>query len=292
MFKGAIVALITPFDRHGNVNYEKLEELIDFHIENGTNGILLLGTTGENPTINLEERKDIVDRAIAHAKGKVPIIVGTGTNSTIKTIELTKYAENSKADAALVITPYYNKPTQEGLFCHFEAVANKTKLPVIIYNVPSRTGINILPETVARLSKIKNIVAIKEASGDVNQVSEIHRLCGDNLTVLSGDDALTLPIMAVGGKGVISVTANVAPAKIVSLTNAWLKGDTEKALTIHEELTDLHNAMFIETNPLPAKNALNLMGMDVGAFRLPLVDMKPGNVERLKVVLKKYKLVH
>ena len=272
MFKGSIVALITPFDRHGNVNNEKLIELIDFHIENGTNGILLLGTTGENPTLSLEERKDMVDKAIEYAKGKIPIIVGTGSNSTIETIKLTKFAENSGADAALVITPYYNKPTQDGLYAHFEAVANKTKLPVIIYNVPSRTGINILPETVAKLAEIDNIIAIKEASGDINQISDVHRLCGDKLTVLSGDDGMTLPIMAVGGMGVISVTANVAPKKVADLTKAWLDDDTAKALKLHEELTDLNNAMFIETNPLPAKNTLNLMGMDVGGFRLPLVD--------------------
>ena len=233
----------------------------------------------------------MVDKAIEYAKGKIPIIVGTGSNSTIETIKLTKYAENSNADAALVITPYYNKPTQDGLYAHFEAVTNKTNLPIIIYNVPSRTGINILPETVARLSKIDNIVAIKEASGDINQVSDVHRLCGDKLTVLSGDDGMTLPIMAVGGQGVISVTANVAPQKVADLTKTWLDGDTAKALKLHEELTDLNNAMFIETNPLPAKNTLNLMGMDVGGFRLPLVDMKPENLEKLKKVLKEYSLI-
>jgi len=240
MFKGSIVALITPFDRHGNVCHDKIAELIDFHSENGTRGILLLGTTGENPTLSLEERKDMVDKAIAHARGKIQIIVGTGSNATIETIKLTKFAEISGADAALVITPYYNKPTQDGLEAHFKAVAAKTKLPIIIYNVPSRTGVNILPETVLKLSKIDNIVAIKEASGDISQISDIHRLCGEKFTILSGDDGMTLPIMAVGGKGVISVTANVAPRKVADLTNAWLEGNHSKALKLHEELITLH----------------------------------------------------
>ncbi len=291
MLKGSIVALITPFDRHGNVNYEKLKELADFHIQSGTNALLLLGTTGENPTLSLEERLEITDTVIKHVNGRIPVIVGTGTNSTVKSVELTKHAEKSGADAALVITPYYNKPTQKGLKKHFETVAAKTDLPVIIYNVPSRTGVNILPETVAELSKIKNIVAVKEASGNVLQVSEIHRLCDEDFVILSGDDALTLPIMMLGGKGVISVTANIAPRLIADLTEEILAGNHKKALQLHERLLPLHDSMFIETNPLPVKTALNFMGMNVGNFRLPLVEMQSANKEKLKNVLNQFKLL-
>lgn len=291
MFKGSIVALVTPFDRHGNVHYDKIKELIDFHIEKGTSAVLVLGTTGENPTLTSQERKDIIEVAVKHANGRIKIIAGTGTNSTIKSIEFTKFAEKAGADGALVITPYYNKPTQEGLYQHFYTIVEKTSIPIIIYNVPGRTGVNITPETVARLAELDNIVAIKEASGNLDQISEIHRLCGEKITILSGDDSLTLPIMSLGGKGVISVTANIIPRKMADLVQYWESGDFQKALQLHEELLPIHRAMFIETNPLPVKTAMNLLGMEVGGFRLPLVEMKKDNIQRLKDILLRNKIL-
>lgn len=285
-FSGSIVALITPFDKHGNVNYEKLKELIDFQINNGTSAILVLGTTGENPTLTLEERGEIIRVTVEHVNKRVPVIAGTGTNSTLKTIELTKMAEHAGVDGALIITPYYNKPTQQGMIEHFSTVAAKTSLPIMIYNVPGRTGTNILPETLARLAEIDNIVAVKEASGNVVQISEIHRLCGEKLDILSGDDPLTLPILAVGGIGVVSVTANILPDKVSRMVKYWQEGNFAEALALHEYLLPIHQAMFIESNPLPVKTAMNLMGMNVGGFRLPLVEMQPANVEKLASLLK------
>jgi 4-hydroxy-tetrahydrodipicolinate synthase len=257
-------------------------------VENGTSAVVVLGTTGENPTLNLEERKDIIEIAVHHANGRIKIIAGTGTNSTLKTIELTKMAERIGADGTLVITPYYNKPTQEGLYQHFYSIATKTEIPIVIYNVPGRTGVNILPQTLARLADLKNIVAVKEASGNLVQISEIHRLCGDKIDILSGDDPLTLPMLSIGAKGVISVTANILPGKVAEMIRFWDEGKTEEAMKLHEELLPVHQAMFIETNPLPVKTAMNLMGMEVGGFRLPMVEMQEQNVIKLQTILKKH----
>lgn len=288
MFKGSIVALVTPF-ANGKVDTRQIEKLVEFHLANKTNGISPVGTTGEAPTLSHEEKEEVIRTVIRAVRGKVPVIAGTGTNDTKTTIEYTRMAKDLKADAALVVTPYYNKPTQEGLFRHYEAVAKSVDIPIVVYNVPGRTSVNLLPETLARMSKIKNIVAVKEASGDLEQVYRIRALC--DITVLSGDDALTYPVLSMGGKGVISVAANVIPGPMSELCEAYEKGNTARAKELHAQYLELMNALFIETNPIPVKTALQFMGMNNGEFRLPLCEMAPANAEKLKAVMKKYKLV-
>ncbi len=286
MFQGSFVALITPF-KDGEIDEEKLRELVEFQIENRTNGILPCGCTGEAATLTHEEQKRIIKIVVETVNKRVSVLAGTGSNSTAEACNLTKYAKEIGADAALIITPYYNKPTPEGQFRHY-AKLSEIGIPIILYNVPSRTGISMLPETVARLSKIENIVAIKEASGSLEQTSKILSLC--DFTVLSGDDSLTLPIMSVGGKGVVSVAANIVPAEVAQLTSAFLSGDFQKAKEVHYKLLSLCKAMFIETNPIPLKTAMKLMGRLNGELRLPLCEMQPNNQERLKRVLEKYNL--
>lgn len=290
MFKGSIVAIVTPFKK-GKVDEKALGDLIDWHIKQGTNAIVPCGTTGESATLDYKEHDRVIEFTVKAVNRRVPVIAGTGANATDETIMITKHAKKSGADGALLVSPYYNKPTQEGLYRHYKAVADAVKIPIVLYNVPGRTAVNMLPSTVARLAEVKNIVALKEATGDMKQASEIIRLCGDRITLLSGDDFTTLPLLALGGKGTISVTANVMPKLVSQMCALWEQGKFEEARKIHFQLEPLNAAMFIETNPIPVKTALAMMGKIKEEFRLPLCEMAPGNKEKLRSVLKSYKLV-
>jgi len=290
MFKGSTVAIVTPFKK-GKVDEKALGDLIEWQIAQGTNAIVPCGTTGESATLDYKEHYRVIDFTVKTVNKRVPVIAGTGANSTDETVEITLHAKKSGADAALLVSPYYNKPTQEGLYRHYKTVAEKVDIPIVLYNVPGRTAVNILPSTVARLAEIKNIVAIKEATGDMKQVSEVLRLCGDRITVISGDDFTTLPLLALGGKGVISVSANVAPRAVSQMCFFWMKGQYDKARAIHFKLEPLNTAMFIETNPIPVKTALALMGKIQEEFRLPLCEMAPANKEKLRKVLADLKLI-
>ena len=290
MFQGSFVALVTPF-KNGKIDEDALKNLIEFQVANGTNGIVPCGTTGEAATLSIEEHNQVIDIAVGTVNGRIPVIAGTGSNSTKEAIKMTIHAKETGANAALLITPYYNKPTQEGLYQHFKKIAGDVDIPIIVYNVPGRTSVNMLPATTARLSEIKNIVGIKEASGSLQQVSETIKLCGENFSVISGDDANTLPIMSVGGKGVISVTANIAPDKIAALCKACLDENFSEARKLHYELLDLNIGMFIETSPGPVKTALFLMGKVTDEVRLPLASMNNSNLSTLKSLLKKSGLV-
>ncbi len=289
--KGAIVAIITPF-KDGQVDEQGLRNLIEWHIKAGTHCIVPCGTTGESATLSHEEHMRVVEITIDQVRGRVPVIAGTGSNSTEETIMLTKHAKKAGADAALVITPYYNKPSQEGLYQHFMAVAKECKFPMILYNVPGRTGVNMLPQTVARCAKNRYVIGIKEATGSLKQVSDVIRFCPRNFIVLSGDDFTAFPTLAIGGKGVISVCSNVMPKEMANMMNYFFKGDIEKARKLHFKLFPLFEALFFETNPVPAKTALALMGkIDSDEVRLPLAAMSEANKERLMDVLKSLKLV-
>ena len=290
MFKGSMVAIVTPF-KNGKLDEKALGDLIEFQIKNGTDVIVPCGTTGESATLSHEEHHRVVEFTVQTVKKRVPVMAGAGSNSTSETMELTKYAKKAGADGVLLITPYYNKPTQEGLYRHFKTVAESTDIPIVLYNVPGRTSVNMLPATVARLREIKNIVGIKEATGDLKQISEILRLCGKDFDVLSGDDFTTLPMLAIGGVGAISVTANGAPGDCAALFDAFFAGKMEEARKFHFKLEPLHSAMFIETNPIPAKTALALMGKIGEEFRLPLCPMADANKEKLKKALKDYGLL-
>jgi 4-hydroxy-tetrahydrodipicolinate synthase len=290
MFKGSIVAIVTPF-KNGKIDENALGDLIEWHIRQGTSAIVPCGTTGESATLDYEEHYRVIRFTVETVRKRVPVIAGTGANATDETIMITKEAKKSGADAALVVAPYYNKPTQEGLYRHYRAVAEAAKMPLVLYNVPGRTAVNMLPSTVARLAEINNIVGLKEATGDMKQVSEVIRLCGNKITVLSGDDFTTLPLMALGGKGVISVTANVAPKLVSQMCSFWEKGKFDEARKLHYKLEPLNASMFIETNPIPVKTALALMGKIREEFRLPLCEMAPANREKLKKVLQELKLV-
>ena len=290
MFSGAMVAIVTPFS-NGKVDEEAFRRLINFQIENGTQAIIPCGTTGESATFSHEEHKHVVEFTIKEVNGRVPVIAGTGSNSTAEAIQMTKHAKEAGADAALMICPYYNKPTQEGLYQHFKAVAEAVPMPIIMYNIMARTGVNMVPETVARLAGIDNIVGTKEASGNLQQMTEIIELCGPDFDVISGDDPLTLPLMAVGGTGVISVASNVAPGKVLEMTSAFLNGDLAKARELNLSLQPLFRALFLETNPIPVKMALGFMGMIDPEMRLPLYPMGPANTEKLKKVLADYGLL-
>jgi len=290
MFKGSIVALITPF-KEGEVDYAALGKLIDFHIKHGTDAVLVCGTTGESPTLTFEEHDRVVEFAVRHADGRIKVIAGTGANATHEAIHLTAHAKEVGADAALLVVPYYNKPTQEGLYRHFAAVAEEVDIPIILYNIPSRTGVEISVETVYRLaSEYPNIVGSKESTPNMDRISEIKRRLGDSFTVLSGDDSLTLPMMALGAGGVVSVAANLVPAEIKALTDSALRGDFSRAREIHYHLYRLFKALFLETNPIPVKTACWLLGMCEKEFRLPLAEMNPENERKLREVLKDYGL--
>jgi 4-hydroxy-tetrahydrodipicolinate synthase len=290
MFKGSIVAIVTPF-KNGKVDQKALGDLIEWHIKEGTNAIVPCGTTGESATLDYNEHHRVIRFTVEAVNKRVPVIAGTGANATDETIMITREAKKSGADGALLVSPYYNKPTQEGIYRHYEAVAEAVKIPIVLYNVPGRTASNILPSTVARLAEIRNIVAIKEATGDMKQVSEVIRLCGDRITVLSGDDFTTFTLLALGGKGAISVSANVAPKLVSKMFAAWEKGNIQQARKIHYQLEPLNAAMFYETNPIPAKTALAMMKKIKEEFRLPLCEMAPANREKLKKTLKSLKLI-
>jgi 4-hydroxy-tetrahydrodipicolinate synthase len=290
MFKGSMVAVVTPF-KNGKVDEKALGDLIEFHIKSGTDVIVPCGTTGESATLSHEEHHRVVEFTVKAVNKRIPVIAGAGSNSTSETLELTGYAKKAGADGVLLITPYYNKPTQEGLFRHFSTIADSTDLPIVLYNVPGRTSVNMLPATVARLREKKNIVGIKEATGDMKQVSEVIRLCGRDFDVISGDDFTTLPLLALGGVGAISVTANIAPADCAALFDAYFAGELDAALKFHYKLEPLHGPLFIETNPIPVKTALAMMGKINEEFRLPLCPMADANKEKLKKALKDYGLL-
>lgn len=290
MFRGSCVAIVTPH-RKGEVDYDALKKLVNWHIESGTDCIVPCGCTGEAATLSADEHKKVIKTVIREVDGRCKVMAGAGSNSTRETIELTEFAKKAGSDGVLLITPYYNKPTQEGLFKHYEKVALSVDIPICLYNVPGRTGVNMEPKTVARLSELDNIVAIKEASGSVSQGAEVIRLCKDKITLLSGDDSLTYPLMALGGKGVVSVAANIIPAKMHALCDLFLKGEREEALKIHYKYLPLMDALFIETNPGPVKEALALMGRISPELRLPLVNISAVSKEKLQGVLSEYNLL-
>lgn len=291
MITGSLVALVTPMLPDGSLDLPAFRTLIDWHIGQGTDGLVIVGTTGESPTVNTEEHCLLIRVAVEQAAGRVPVIAGTGANSTSEAIELTECAKQAGATAGLSVAPYYNKPTQEGLFQHFVAVARAVELPVVLYNVPGRTAVNLLPETVARLAKIPGIVGIKEATGSLQQVSKTLELCGPEFAVLSGDDFTTLPLLAVGGVGAISVTANIIPGDMKRMIEAFRKGDLEQARRIHYHSWPLHEAMFLETNPIPVKAALAMMGKVGWDLRLPLTPLSDPCREKLQKALRNYGLL-
>jgi 4-hydroxy-tetrahydrodipicolinate synthase len=290
MFEGSIVALITPF-KGGEVDYQALENLIEFHINNHTDAILVCGTTGESPTLTFEEHEKVIEEAVKIARGRIKVIAGTGANATHEAIELSTHAQRVGADACLLVVPYYNKPTQEGLYRHFKAIAEEVSIPIILYNIPSRTGVEIAPETIYRLAKEhENIIGSKESTPNMDRISELKRLLGDNFTILSGDDSLTLPMMALGARGVISVANNIMPREVKQMVDYALKGDFKGAREMHYYLYELFKVLFIETNPIPVKTACWALGMCEKEFRLPMCEMKPENERKLIGVLKAYNL--
>jgi 4-hydroxy-tetrahydrodipicolinate synthase len=284
-FQGSIVALVTPF-RDGKVDEAKLKQLVEFHVENGTDGIVPCGTTGESPTLSHDEHHRVVQVVVESARKRCFVIAGTGSNSTAEAISLTKHAERAGADAALVVNPYYNKPTQEGLYRHFRAVAESTALPIITYNIQGRTAVNVETDTMARLVRdCRNIVGVKEASGSLDQMSQVIAACGPDFTVLSGDDNITLPLLAIGGKGVISVIANLVPRETAEMVHAALDGDWKRARDLHYRLFPLARAAFLETNPIPIKEAMAMVGMIEPEFRLPMCRMSDANRAKLTTIL-------
>jgi 4-hydroxy-tetrahydrodipicolinate synthase len=290
LFEGCATAIATPFTESG-VNFDEFGRLIDFQIEQGIDALVVCGTTGESATMTDTERKETFLFAIKKVAKRVPVIIGTGSNCTKTAIELTKYAESIGADGALVVTPFYNKATQNGLIEHYTAIASNTNLPIIVYSVPSRTGVNVLPSTCLELSKIPNIVAIKEASGNLSQIVEIASLCGDNLTIYSGNDDQILPVLSVGGKGVISVLSNIAPKKTSEMVHNFLNGNFETAKKSQLEAIGLIKALFCEVNPIPVKSALNMLGYNFGEPRLPLTKISDTNKIVLQNEMKKYGLL-
>ena len=291
IFRGAFVAIITPFI-DGQLDEQGLIDLIEFHIANGTRGIVPCGTTGESATMSHQEHHRVVELTVKTVNGRVPVLAGSGSNSTSEAIDLTRYAKQAGADGVLMVSPYYNKPSQEGLYYHYKAVAEAVDIPIILYNVPSRTSSNIMPQTVARLAEIDAVVGIKEATGDLNQISEVIRLCPKDFAVLSGDDFTSMPTVLIGGTGVISVTSNVAPKDMAQMMNAALAGDLAKARQLHYKLFPLMKAMFYDTNPVPAKKSLELMGkIRSGMPRLPLYPMNEETLARLKSALADYGLI-
>lgn len=288
IFKGSCVALVTPFTDDG-VNYEKLEELIEWQIEQGTDAILICGTTGEASTMPDPEHKAVIRFAVEKIKGRVHVMAGAGSNDTKHAVELSKFAQSAGADSILSVTPYYNKTTQEGLYQHFKAIADAVSIPVVLYNVPSRTNLNINPDTLKRLSEIENITAVKECN--LAQVARTIQICGDNMTIYSGEDGNVVPLMALGGYGVISVMANIIPADTHKMAAAFLEGDLETSRQIQINTVNLVDALFCEVNPIPVKAAMNLMGMNIGKCRMPLVDISAKGLETVRNALAEYGLI-
>ena len=290
MFKGSMVALVTPF-KNSTIDEACLRELVEFHIKNGTTALVPCGTTGESATLSFEEHDKVIELVIEYAKGRVPVIAGTGSNSTDEAIVLTKHAKKTGAAASLQVSPYYNRPTQKGLYLHFKAIAEAVDIPIILYNIASRTGVNIEPETFVKLAGIKNIIGVKEASGSLEQMSRIRKLCPKDFLLISGDDALTLPVMSIGGSGIISVVANIIPADVAAMCNAFEKGDSKTALDMHYKMLPLIKAMFIETNPIPVKTAMGLLKMASPELRLPMCEMLPDNKDKLVAAMREYGLI-
>lgn len=290
MFRGAITALVTPF-KNGQVDEKALRELIEFQIESGIDGLVPCGTTGESPTLTHDEHDRVIEITIDAAKKRVPVIAGTGSNSTAEALRLTKHACEAGADGALIACPYYNKPTQEGLYLHFQLIAQNVPIPIIPYNIPGRSGVNMSPELIARLAKISNIVGIKEASGSIKQMNDVLDLCDPDFDVLSGDDGFTLPLMALGGKGVISVASNIVPADMAALVDAAFEGHLAKARALHQKMSPLFDVLFVETNPIPVKAALAMMGKIEYEYRLPMCKMATANYDKLKKVVENYGLI-
>ncbi|MBB6218276.1 4-hydroxy-tetrahydrodipicolinate synthase [Anaerosolibacter carboniphilus] len=290
LFTGSGVAIVTPF-KDGKVNYSKMEEILNWHIEQGTDAIIVCGTTGEASTMSDEEQKEMIKFTVEKINGRIPVIAGTGSNNTAHAIEMSKYAEAVGADGLLVITPYYNKATTKGLLAHFTAIADAVSIPIILYNVPGRTGVNILPATVAELAKHRNIQAIKEASGNIAQVAEIARLVPSDFHIYSGNDDMIVPLMSLGGHGVISVVANVAPRDTHNMVQKFIDGDVKGACALQLQMKALIDALFIEVNPIPVKTAMNLMGFEMGELRLPLTEMSEGNLNILTARMTEYGLL-
>ena len=289
IFTGSGVAIVTPFHADGSINYEKLEELVDFHCNNGTDSIVICGTTGESATMTEEEHVECIKRTVEFTKGRVPVIAGTGSNSTQTAIELSVAAQEGGADGLLLVTPYYNKATQAGLVAHYTMVANAVKLPILLYSVASRTGVNVEPETMATLFKnVDNIVGIKEASGNISQIAKMMNLTDGKMDLYSGNDDQIVPLMSLGGKGVISVLANVAPQYTHDICETYLTGDVKKSCELQLRALPLINNLFSEVNPIPVKKAMNLMGMEVGPLRMPLTEMTEANAQKLANVMREF----
>lgn len=291
MFRGSMVAIITPFDKDGHFDEEKYRELIEFQIENGTDVIVPCGTTGESATLSYQEHDQVIKTCIEQVDKRVPVLAGTGSNATQEAIEISEHARQRGADGVLLVAPYYNKPTQEGLYQHYKKIAESVSLPQVVYNVPGRTAINMSAETTIRLASLENVVAIKEASGNLAQISQIIAEAGDMIDVISGDDFLTYPIMACGGKGVISVTANIMPKEVKTMVTATREGRWDEARAIHFRMLAIHKAMFIESSPAPVKTAAALMGKCKAHVRLPLVELLPESLEKLKAIMTDYDLI-
>ena len=291
IFKGAGVALVTPMNSDGSVNYDELEKLIEFQIKNGTDAIISCGTTGESATLSSQERNNLIEFTVKKVGRRIPVIAGTGCNNTKQALENSLSAEKLGVDGLLIVTPYYNKTSQSGLIKHYEYIADRVKTPIILYNVPSRTGVSIKPQTYLKLSKHENIVAVKEASGDISSLAETISLCKDNLAVYSGNDDQTVPILSLGGIGVISVFSNICPKECHEMVQSYFDGDTEKSKEIQLKHLKLMNAMFCDVNPIPVKEALNLMGFNTGRCRMPLDILSESNYEKLKEILKEYSLI-
>lgn len=281
---------MTPF-ANGKIDEKTLKELVEFHIKNGTTALVPCGTTGESATLSYEEHDRVIELTVQFAKGRIPVIAGTGSNSTEEAIMLTRHAKKVGADASLQVSPYYNRPTQKGLFLHFKAIAEAVDIPIIIYNIASRTGVNIEPETFVKLAQVKNIIGVKESSGNLEQMSRIRKLCPKEFLLISGDDALTLPVMAIGGVGIISVVANIIPRDVSDMCKAFESGDIKKAQGLHYKILNLVKAMFIETNPIPVKTAMGLMKLCAPDLRLPMCEMLPENKDKLVKEMKEYKLI-